>query len=131
MRVQVKVDDRAVRTAMVNAGQAIPASTRTLLRDLAMELEGHALDLSRGGTKPGDYPIPVRTGKFRGAFGIEVQASYSVVYNEALYARALHDGFKPYGNPHAMPIRPRPYFTDALERLDVDAVLDRWQASLQ
>jgi len=119
--------------AMSSAARAVRPSMRDLLRALAVQTENHASDLSKGpaSAPPGDYPIPIRTGTHRRAFGFEVGDNFSVVFNSGRAARALHDGFRPYGNPHARPIPARPYFDDALKRLDLDAALAAFQARLE
>ena len=113
-----------------NAARAVRPSTRELLRILAIQTEGHAMDLAKGpGTaKAGAYPIPIRTGTFRRGFGFKVNDRDAIVFNTSVYARSLHDGFKPYGNPHARPIPARPYFDDALDKLDLDAAWAAWRA---
>ncbi len=128
--VRVVFDAREMILVTGNAARAVRPSTRELLRILAIQAEGHAIDLSKGpGTaKPGAYPIPIRTGTHRRGFGFKVNERDAIVFNTGVYARALHDGFKPYGNPHARPIPARPYFDDAIARLDLDAAWDAWRA---
>lgn len=121
------IDDSGLQRWAGESRTRLPAARKALLRILATRLEGHALDLSKGGSAPGDYPIPVVTGKFRGAFGIRVSDRSATVFNDSNYAQAIHDGYQPYGNPHARPIPPRPFFTDAFERLDLDEAHRTWE----
>jgi len=125
--MRMTIDDGGLRRWGSDARTQIPAARKALLRMLATRLEGHALDLSKGGSAPGDYPIPVRSGKFRGAFGIRVSDRSAVVFNDSNYARAIHEGYQPYGNPHARPIPARPYFSDAFDRLDLDEAHAAWE----
>lgn len=132
MHTRVVFDAQEMILVTGNAARAIRPSTRELLRNLAIQAEGHAMDLSKGpGTaKPGAYPIPIRTGNFRRGFGFQVNSDSAIVFNTNVYARKLHDGFKPYGNPHARPIPARPYFDDALDKLDLDKAFKDWEAAL-
>lgn len=122
-----------VAQAMASGERAMQPAARDFLRALAIQTEGIATDLSSGSPSAaaGSYPIPVRTGMHRRAFGFELQDNRAIVFNTGVAARALHDGFKPYGNPHARPIPPRPYFTDALTRLDLDAAARAAQRRLE
>lgn len=132
MHTRVVFDAQEMILVTGNAARAIRPSTRELLRNLAKQAEGHAMDLAKGpGTaKAGAYPIPIRTGNFRRGFGFQVNADNAIVFNTSVYAKALHDGFKPYGNAHARPIAARPYFDDALDKLDLDKAFRDWEASL-
>lgn len=111
----------------------VPVANRRLLQRLALQAERHAKQLSSGpsGGAPGAYPIPVRTSDFTGAFGVEVGDREAVLFNTMEYARALHEGFRPYGNPHATPIPARPYFDDALGMLRADKEQAQWEADLE
>lgn len=102
------------------------AAARALMRSLAIQLQRAAVKRSSGPNTaaPGAYPIPRRTGTHARGFAIELSDRSAIVFNANVYARSLHDGFKPYGNPHAKVIPARPYFDDAMEKdLDVDAAL--------
>ena len=119
-----------VHRDMEVAAHAMPRASRAVLRNLAVQAYNQAQDKAQGSgaAAPGAYPIPMRTGYFHGAFGFEVGDDTAVVFNSALYAVPLHDGFKPYGNPHAAPIPGRPYFDDALNELDIDAAHAAFEA---
>lgn len=124
MPLSITFDTRELEEAAVRTGRAIPPAQRAVLRSLAIQTESAAIDLASGpgSAKAGAYPIPVRTGDFRRGFGFELGDDFAIVFNATgAKARGLHDGFKPYGNPHARPIAPRPYFKDALARIDLDA----------
>ena len=102
------------------------AAARTLMRTLAIQLQRAAVKRSTGpkSAAAGAYPIPRRTGTHARGFAMELSDRSAVVFNANVYARSLHDGFRPYGNPHARPMPARPYFDDAMEKdLDVDAAL--------
>lgn len=116
-----------------NAVRAIRPSTRALLRNLAIQGEGIVMDLMKGpgSAKAGAYPIPIRTGTLRRGVGFKVDDDSAFVYNTSVYARAIHDGFRPYGNPHARPIPARPYFDDMLDKLDLDKAYADWEAAQQ
>lgn len=124
MPLSITFDTRELEEAAARTGRAIPPAQRAVLKNLALQVYSTANDLSigPGSAAPGAYPIPMRTGAFRNAFGFELGDDFAIVFNESgAKARGLHNGFKPYGNPHARPIPPRPYFSDALARLDLDA----------
>lgn len=125
------IDDQVSESARRTAA-AIPAARRSLLARLAAGLERGAIERATGGsrTDPGAYPIPVRTGTFRRAFGLQVAVSHALVFNATIYARSLHEGYLPYGNPNATPIPGRPYFDDALQDLDVPGAVQAWEESL-
>ncbi|MBB5885469.1 hypothetical protein DYQ93_11430 [Xanthomonas sp. LMG 8992] len=114
-----------------DAARALPASRRALLRNIVIQAENAAMDLAKGpgDAPPGAYPIPVRTGTFRRGFGFEIRDSTAVLFNATAYAGAIHAGYHPYGNPHARPIPARPYFDDALKRIDMEAAARAWQAA--
>jgi phage gpG-like protein len=129
LRVVFSADE--VKQAMARAARAIPMARRDLLRNLAIQAERESIRLAGGSGAPGSYPIPIRTGTFRRGFGFELRDDHAIVFNETRYARAIHKGYRPYGNPHATPIPPRPYFDDALKALDLDAAAKAWEAPLQ
>ncbi|MCD7096939.1 hypothetical protein [Stenotrophomonas sp. MMGLT7] len=118
-----------VQRVLGSAETAITPSRDWLVRHLAMQAETEALKRAQGpnSAPAGAYPIPVRTGKFFGAFGVETRAGSAIVFNASEYARPLHDGFRPYGNPRATPIPARPYFSDALDAVDIDAAHAAWE----
>lgn len=112
---------------------AMPAARRAVFHSLAIQTQRAAFKLASGASigptrvkrgklqGSGNYPIPVRTGRFRRGFAFQADSEGAVVFNDSEYAMALHEGFKPYGNPHARPIRARRYFADALDKLDLGA----------
>lgn len=131
MKLEVDIDGMIIDAR--EKVRRLPAANRMLMRFLAIQAQRHAVKLASGPytAAPGAYPIPIRTGTFRRAFGIEVSERDAVLFNATEYARALHDGFKPYGNPHAAPIPGRPYFDDVLDMLRVDQEYGRWQAVME
>ncbi len=129
MRLAVAGDDLP-RIFRGRAGRA-PEARQALLRHLAIQTERTATALSTGSGAPGSYPIPVHTGFFRRGFGFELKPSRAIVFNSSNYARALHDGYRPYGNAAAMPISPRPYFDDAQDKLDIAAAGDAWEGTVR
>lgn len=108
--------------ALDAASRNVPRAATAFMRSLAIQTQRGAVRRSSGpsAAPAGAYPIPVRTGTHRRAFGIEVDQFRAVVFNAGIGAQALHDGFRPYGNPHTRPIPARPYFDDALDDLDLD-----------
>jgi hypothetical protein len=130
--MRVVINSREVVDAMGRCATAIEPSRDWLLRWLAAQVETRATELASGpaSAEPGSYPIPVRTGRFRRDFVIDIRPPRAVVANQAQYARALHEGFRPYGNPSATPIPARPYFSDALDGLDLDEAHRRWSERL-
>ncbi len=96
------------------------------LRDVAITVERAAEKNLRGAgsAAPGSYPVPIRTG---GGLRSKLQSRFderqSMVINSAVYARAVHDGFKPYGNPHARAMPRRPYLQDAVDSIDANEIM--------
>jgi len=143
MSVRVAVNATELQRAAAEAASAVQPSTRELLRELAIQTVRGARQRANGPAQgqvrarrgklagAGDYPIPVRTGTFGRGFGFKVMADSAIVFNDTRYARPLHDGFRPYGNPHATAIPARPYFDDAVEALDIDAAHAAWQQRMQ
>lgn len=121
------VDDGGLRRWGSDARTQVPAARKALLRILATRLEGHAQDLAAGSGAAGDYPIPRRSGGLWQGFGTRVNDRSAVVFNNMLYAQKVHEGYQPYGNPHARPIPARPYFSDAFDRLDLDEAHATWE----
>lgn len=134
MPLSITFDTRELEEAAVRTGRAIPPAQRAVLKNLALQVYSTAMDLATGSGPVGSYPIPEPTGHFRRSFGFESGDDFAIVWNDAggpikgggrakdgVKARGLHNGFIPFGNPHARPIPPRPYFSDALSRLDLDA----------
>lgn len=143
MIVRIAVDGSEVQRAAAASVNALQPANRDLLRELAIQVargarmraNGPAMGQvrARRGRLPGagSYPIPVRTGTFGRGFGWKVGRDNAIVFNDTAYARALHDGFRPYGNPHAMAIPARPYFDDAMDDLDIDAAFAAWERRMQ
>lgn len=128
--IRWRADSSDIERRFGRAALQVPRARRALLRILAIDTEREATRLASGNGAPGNYPIPVRTGFFRRAFGFEVRDPRAVVFNAAGYARPIHEGYRPYGNPNAMVIRPRRYFDDALQRIDLDEAHAKWEAAL-
>ncbi len=132
MSLRAIFDAAQVQAVMGNAATLIPAARIALLRNLGIQAVRTATRLTGGpGTaKPGEYPIPIRTGTLRRGNNFEVKGNTSIVFNETVYARANHEGFRPYGNPHAHPIPARTYFADAIDALDLQAAADAWNKTM-
>lgn len=131
--MRLELDAEGMIIAARRKARRVPVANRALLRALAIQAQRHAVVLASGpgSAAAGDYPIPIRTGTFRRAFGIEAREREAVLFNTTEYARAIHEGFKPYGNPHATPIPGRPYFDDVLDMLRIDQEQGRWEAAIQ
>lgn len=96
------------------------------LRDVAITVERAAAANLRGpkSAAPGSYPVPQRIGHLRKSLQSRFGQRESMVINSAIYARAVHDGFTPYGNPRARySIVPRPYLQDAVDATDIPEVM--------
>ncbi len=97
---------------------AMPAALRAGLRRIGDKVErGMNRNLSGGGA-PGSYPVPRRTGHLARSGGNRVGDREVVVFNSALYAGAIHEGFHPYGNPNAPRYPGRPFLADAAAAAD-------------
>lgn len=105
---------------------AIASGVASAMRDITIGVEREAVKRLTGGSKPpGSYPVPVRTGFLRRSMGSRYNTESGIVYNTAIYARAIHEGFSPYGNPRvAYPIGARPYMTDAVAAVDPTVVVE-------
>lgn len=129
--LQVRLRGNSVERRMVIAHRNFPRARRALLADLASQVERRAIAQASGGkAPPRSMPIPQRTHVFRNGFGIELGDTRAAVYNSARYARALHQGFRPYGNTHVIPVPARPYFDIAVQRVDVDRAQTVFDAAL-
>lgn len=128
MRLRAVFDEAQVQAAMGQGAMLIPAAREAMLRSLGIQAVRTATRLAGGpGTEaPGTYPIPIRTGTLRRGMNFQLAGNAAIVFNETAYARAVHDGYQPYGNPRAHAIPARPYFTDAIAELDLDAAADAW-----
>lgn len=144
MAARIVVDAGEVERSAAAMAAEVGPSERELLRELAIQALRGARKRANGpadgtvsvkrGKLPGagNYPIPVRTGTFGRGFGMRTLQHSAIVFNDTVYAGALHDGFRPYGNTKAMVIPARPYFNDALEQdLDIDAAHANWERRMQ
>jgi hypothetical protein len=97
------------------------------LRDIAITVERAAVKNTGGpgSAAPGSYPVPVRTGGagLRGSIQSRFGARDSMVIATAVYARAIHEGFQPYGNPKARRIGGRPYLQNAIDSIDANEIM--------
>ena len=106
---------------------AVPSVVQRFLKDIAERVDRGMVDRLRGGTAPGDYPVPSRIGTLKGSAGHTARPRQSVVYNKAKYARAVHEGFHAYGNPNAPYYGPRRFLADAIADVDpVERLADAW-----
>jgi hypothetical protein len=101
------------------------AGLRAGLRRIALEVERRQVDnLSGGGTSPaGSYPVPIRSGNLRRSTGFRVEPLVAFVFNTALYARAIHNGFVPYGNGRNSKMRAREFLLDAGKATNQGAIM--------
>lgn len=98
--------------------QAMPGALRAGLRRIGDKVErGMNRNLSGGGA-PGSYPVPRRTGHLARSGGTKLGARELLVFNSAVYAGAIHNGFRPYGNPNAPKYAPRMFLVDAVDAID-------------
>lgn len=129
LNIFVSVDDKAAVQDLGRIRVEFPGAIEGALEKLAIEVERGAFDrLSGSGSEyPGGYPVPVRMGHLRrsldflkpGATKSKDGKSFSVgpmeamVFDAADYAMVIHEG---WGS--SKKFYPRPYITDALEKLD-------------
>lgn len=86
---------------------------------LAVETEASKLLSGSASAEPGTYPVPIRRGTLRRSLGVrQLNAASGLVFNRAKYARAIHEGFTPYGNKKAKRVAARPFLADAVEKAD-------------
>jgi hypothetical protein len=86
---------------------------------VATEQEASKLLSGSADAAPGTYPVPVRRGTLRRGLGArQLTPASGMVFNRAAHARAIHEGFRPYGNPRAGRIDGRPFLSDAIEAAD-------------
>lgn len=94
------------------------ARLQSAMRSIAAKTEAAANRNLSGGGPPGAYPVPRRTGHLARSLGSQVRPRQAIVFNSALYARAVHDGFTAYGNPNAPTYPARPFLEDAARSVD-------------
>lgn len=109
---------------------ALPAAIRRGTRNVLLAVEREAVKNLSGSGAPGSYPIPTPSGTLRRSMGVRQESeTVGYVFNRARYARAIHAGFKPYGNPHAHVIPARPFLSDAAASVDTGMVFRRGVAA--
>ncbi len=86
---------------------------------IEVDRESSKLLSGPGSAKPGAYPVPIRIGNLRRGGGMRLLSDTSgVVFNRANYARAVHDGFRAWGNSRAPHYAGRPFLDDAVAKAD-------------
>lgn len=109
---------------------ALPKAIRRGTRNVLLTVERQAVKNLSGAGAPGSYPVPIRTGNLRRSMGVRQESeTVGYVFNRARHARAIHAGFKPYGNPHAHVIPARPFLDDAAASVDTGMVFRRGVAA--
>jgi phage gpG-like protein len=123
IRIENNFGDRATQFARY-AGAWTRAVTAGL-RDIAITVERAAAKNLRGGgsAAPGSYPVPIRSRNLRSSLQSRFEERQSMVINSAVYARAIHEGFQPYGNPKARRIGRRPYLQDAVDSINPTEIM--------
>lgn len=97
----------------------LDAAMKRGLRNWAAEVDRKQVDNLRSGNRPGDYPVPVRTGNLLGGHFFRVESSrMAIVGDTAAYAKAIHDG-----EGSSAVYGPRPYLEDAANDTDGPAIL--------
>lgn len=112
-RRTVHTNARQIAERYRRRGAEVPRSIKFWLREAAKAVNRAALDNLRGGEKPGDYPVPSRTGDLLGSQDFRPAATYAVVFNTSGHAVAIHEGrgsSQKYGR--------RPYLDDAVDAVD-------------
>jgi hypothetical protein len=106
---------------------ALTSGVTSAIRDITLGSEREAVKRLTGGSRPaGSYPVPNRTGFLRRSMGSRVRPEEGILFNSAIYARAVHDGYTPYSNPRVQfNIGARPYMTDAVAAVDPETVVER------
>lgn len=109
------------------------AALRAGLRTLVSKVERAAtrnLSGPGGSGNPGAYPVPRRFGTLARGMYSAVRGRVAEVGNRARnprtgepYARAVHEGFRAFGNPRAPYYGRRPYLEDAAASVDPMAEL--------
>lgn len=85
------------------------------MRRVAITAERKQVENLTGSGPPRSYPVPVRTGNLRRGSGMRAGPRSAMVFNTAHYARAVHNGHRPYGNPRAARVRAREFLLDAVK----------------
>lgn len=96
------------------------------LRDVAITVERGAVKNASGprSAAPGEYPVPIRSGRLRGSIQSRFGARESMVIATMEYASAIHNGFTPYGNPNAKKSYiGRPFLQDAVDAIDPTEIM--------
>jgi len=127
IRVEIH-GDKVVMAGLQRLEQRIPRAIDRGLRRSAMGIHRAAYDfLSGPKSAVGGYPVPVRTGHLRRSLDwlgpnrskskdgktFTAGPHEAVVYNSAVYSRAIHDG-----RGSSAKFGARPYLTDALEQFN-------------
>lgn len=111
---------------MRGRADAVDRNVRGFLGDIAARVERAMTTNLSGGGSAGAYPVPRRTGNLARSAGHTVGKRQAVVYNSAKYARAVHEGFRAWGNPNAPYYGPRRFLSDAIATVDPVQRLSEW-----
>jgi len=127
IRVEI-TGDKIVLAGLQRLGKAIPRAVDRGLERSAMGLHRAAMSFLSGGKgRPGGYPIPMRTGHLRrsldwlgpnrsksqNGMSFATGPHEALVYNSAVYSRAIHDG-----RGSSAKFGARPFLTDAFEQFN-------------
>jgi hypothetical protein len=89
------------------------------LRKWAASVDNAQVNNLRGGSAPGDYPVPVRSGNLLQGHYFVVRSHYlALVGNSASYALPIHEG---RGSSHVY--GRRPFLEDAVASVDGAAIV--------
>ena len=124
MTIKHNVDEIPIR--MHARADALESNVQGFLRELAQRIDRGATQRLSGAGGPGSYPVPRRTGNLARQQGHSVGRRQAVVWNAAPYARAIHQGFHPFGNPNAPWMPGRPFLSDAIEAVKPLDLLQNW-----
>lgn len=126
--VDISTNAAELQQRYVLMGRSMDAALRTGMHRLVLSVEREAAKRLRGGdSKPRSYPVPQRPGSvLHRSMGTRIAGPMlGFVFNRAEYARAIHDGFFPYGNKKAPWVMGRRFLDDAVDAVDGGEIMQR------
>lgn len=118
--LRVILDTGQLQDALGASRAQLSPALRRFFQRIATLVERGAIKNTSGSGAPGGYPIPIRSGDLRRSIASEFTAASATVFSTAEHADAQQAGYRPYGNPKAAPIRPRPFTHDAARQAPIE-----------
>lgn len=116
---KVRTNAKRVARTYRNLAEATIDGAKRGTRRAALLVETRASELISGpGTAaPGTYPVPIISGQLRRMLGVRVISDRAaMVFNRAVHALPVHDGYVHHINGRTY--KGRPFLTDAVEQVN-------------